>query len=213
MPAKGVDMSFFRNYEKVSPKVCYKLINREKNRALLERIPHIDFLDLSICFFYAYEDNVLGKGSITIYNSHMEMWNCTTEMLFQLAKKNTQRLFPWKLYSMWELVGSRELEEEETVLPGEIPMRVLTNRQKAQGAACMIYPGILERLALEAEENLYIIPSSIHEVILMPESQMDSPELMQDIIREVNGAHIEPEEILSDHLYFYDRLKNRVEIV
>jgi hypothetical protein len=213
MPDRRVDMEFFRNFEKVKSRICYKLINRDKNRALLERIPHIDFLDLCICFFYAYEDDVLGRGSIMIYNSHMEMWNCSTEILFRAAKMNTRRLFPWKVQNMYEMLCAG-LQRGKTSGPDEeLPMNVLTNEQKVQGAVCMIYPGVLERLALEAGGNLYVIPSSIHEVLLMPEADVRDPNQLKSTIWEVNAAYVEPEEILSDNLYFYDRLKNHIDIV
>ncbi len=92
-------------------------------------------------------------------------------------------------------------------------MQVLSNRQRVHGAACMIYPGVLGAAAKQAQENLYILPSSIHEVILMPQSEVDDIQCVRNMIREVNRTQVEPEEILSDNLYFYHHRKNRVEIV
>ena len=222
LPESDINMDFFREFEEVRPRICYKIINHGRNRGLLERIPHIDFLDLSICFFYAYQNETLGFGSILIYNSQMEMWNCSTETLLKLAQENTRRLFPWKAHDMGALL--RQLAECETLGRGklpeegeeepdeECPMRVLTNTRRLHGATCMIYPGLLGALAGEVDENLYILPSSIHEVILVPESAVDDPEVFKDMVREVNATQVEPEEILSDNLYFYKRLENRVEI-
>ncbi|MCM1090217.1 MAG: DUF5688 family protein [Butyrivibrio sp.] len=223
LPESNINMEFFREFEKVRPRICYKVINRSRNRGLLERIPHIDFLDLSICFFYSYQNEALGFGSILIYNSHMEMWGCSTETLLKLAQENTKRLFPWRTHDMGELL--RELIECEELGQGvlsdegeedadeECPMRVLTNKRRLHGATCMIYPGLLNMLADEMDEDLYILPSSIHEVILMPESEVDDPQMLMDMVREVNTTQVEPEEILSDHLYFYKRRENRVEVV
>lgn len=223
LPESNINMEFFREFEKVRPRICYKIVNHGRNRGLLERIPHIDFLDLSICFFYAYENEALGFGSILIYNSHMEMWNCSTETLLKLAQENTKRLFPWKTYDMGELLreliecealGRGKLSEEGQESPDEeCPMQVLTNTRRIHGATCMIYPGLLNSMAKEMDENLYILPSSIHEVILMPESAVDDPEVLRDMVREVNATQVEPEEILSDNLYFYQRQENRVEVV
>lgn len=223
MPQNNVNMDFFREFDKVRTGICYRVINRERNRVLLEHIPHVDFLDLSICFFYAYRSPELGAGSILIYNSHMEMWNSSTEALMALAQENTQRIFPWELQNMGELLaeqmkrgepecgqpvfGEGELQVEE------IPMQVLSNRQRVHGAACMIYPGLLSVVAEKAKENLYILPSSIHEVLLMPESEVDDTQCVIDMIREINRTQVEPEEILSDNLYFYHYPENRVEVV
>ena len=215
-------MNFFREFDRVRSGICYRVVNRKRNRVLLERIPHIDFLDLSICFFYAYQSDVLGSGSILIYNSHMEMWNCSTETLMQLAQDNTERLYPWEVHRMEDLLSEAlPWEEQETggLSSGEedeaegVPMRVLCNTQRIYGATCMIYPGVLHALAEEAGENLYILPSSVHEILLMPESEVDDTKYLQDMIREVNSTQVEPEEILSDNLYYYNRLEKRVEIV
>lgn len=220
MPADNIDMNFFRELDRVRSGICYRIVNRSRNRVLLERIPHVDFLDLSICFFYAYQSDALGSGSILIYNSHMEMWNCSTETLMRLARDNTERIYPWEIHRMEELLSEALPAEEwepEEALPGEgagsVPMRVLCNTQRIYGATCMIYPGVLRTLAQEAGENLYILPSSVHELLLMPESGVEDARYLQDMIREVNGTQVEPEEVLSDNLYLYDRRKNRVEIV
>ena len=115
----------------------------------------------------------------------------------------------------WEEWEARETQSD---CPGEeevaesVPMRVLCNAQRVYGATCMIYPGVLGTLAEEAGENLYILPSSVHEILILPESEVEDEQYLRDMIREVNGTQVEPEEILSDNLYFYDRLKNRVEI-
>lgn len=222
MPPGNINMDFFREFGKVCPGICYKVVNRGRNRALLERIPHIDFLDLSICFFYAYQNEALGYGSILIYNSHMEMWNCSTETLLRFAQENTRRIFPWKSHRLAELLqefagseagqGMTPAEAGEAVSDA-IPMRVLTNVRRTHGATCMIYPGVLGALASEINENLYILPSSIHEVIFMPESAVDGPRQLCGMVREVNATQVEPEEILSDNLYFYRRLENHVEIM
>ena len=203
-PADNVDMSFFRDYEKVRQRICYKLINTRKNRSLLEQIPHVDLLDLSLCFYYAYEDKVLGSGAILIHNNHMEMWNCTTEMLMQEAARNTERIYPMHLYQMGELL------KEYTGENMDVPMKVLTNEQRCHGATCMVYQGLLKKIADRMEDDLYILPSSIHEVILLPASEVEEKEKMQDIIQEVNRACVDPEEILSDSLYFYHRKENRI---
>lgn len=201
MPQEHVNMDFFREFDKVKSRICYRVINRERNRLLLEHIPHVDFLDLSICFFYAYQSSVLGSGSILVYNNHAAMWQSSTQDLMKLAQENTKRIFPWELQDMGELFQD------------DIPMRVLSNSQKIHGAACMLYPGVLREVAEKVQENLYILPSSIHEVILMPESVVDDTQYIRNMIREVNTVHVGREEILSDSLYLYHYQKNRVEIV
>lgn len=224
-PKRNVDMAFFREFEKVKDRICYRLIHAKKNESLLEKIPHIPFLDLAICFYYAYEGKALGNGSILIYNTHMEMWKTNLSELLYYAQNNTPRLFPWECNSM-ELVirnlmeergDSKSLrileEEEEKQLFDDLPMYIVSNRQKLHGAACMIYPAVFAKLAENFQSNFYIIPSSIHEVILLTDNGTESPSRLQEMIREVNKTQVEPEEVLSDSLYYFDRKENRIKIV
>ncbi len=97
MLREAVDMEFFRSFERVRDRICYRLIGRKGNEELLEDIPYIEFLDLAICFYYAYHGESLGDGTILVHNSHLELWDTCTAELFGLAKRNTQRLFPWDL--------------------------------------------------------------------------------------------------------------------
>lgn len=210
MPSDNVNMNFFRDFEKVKERICYRIINRERNRSLLERIPHIDFLDLSICFFYAYRDEVLGNGSILIYNNHMDAWHCNVETLLRHAGENTSCIFPGEIMNMGTLLGKFAGLSDESV---EIPMYVMSNEERTFGAASILYQGALVQAGKMLHENFYILPSSVHEVILLPEHAAGPVETMGDMVREINLTQVAPEEVLSDNVYFYDRLANHIRII
>ena len=107
----SADMTFFERFEDVKDRICCRLVGRERNWELLQEIPHVDFLDLSVCFYYAYSDEKLGEGSILIHNSHMEMWHTGTEELLQLALENTPKLFPWKCLTLEEMFAEADKSE------------------------------------------------------------------------------------------------------
>lgn len=211
-PNGDVDMSFFQQFEKVKDRICYRMISAERNKELLQKIPHKFYLDFAICFFYAYQGDALGNGSILIHNTHVDMWNTSLEELWKLAQENTGRLFPWENKSMESVIRElmlkkheiQEDELEEELFNHVVPMYVLSNRERLYGASCVLYPNVLEQLAQDLEANLFILPSSIHEVILLPDCHQDSPEQLQNMIKEINDTQVEPEEVLSDNLYYYD---------
>lgn len=215
---EAVDMKFFRSFEKVRDRICYRLIGRKGNEELLEDIPYIEFLDLAICFYYAYHGESLGEGTILVHNSHMELWDTCTAELFGLAKRNTQRLFPWVCSSiaevLGEITGEEDLQEpaEEEFLQ-EVPMQVLSNEKRTQGAVCMLYPGLLDKLAGEGKRNFYILPSSVHEVILLEDTGAGAAPELKKMVTEVNRTQVAPEEVLSDSLYYYDSADKRVKII
>ncbi len=227
-PCKNVNMDFFKSFEKVADRICYRLISAQANRMLLEQIPHVLFLDLAICFYYAYEGKELGTGTILIHNSHMEIWGTTTEELMRLAGENTRRLFPWECRSMLSLIegcedkpgrkGMGDPAEAEDFAEAEgfaegFSMLVLSNKQHINGAACILYPQVLEEIAQRTKTSFFILPSSIHETILIGDGGCNEGESLQKMVEEVNATQVEPEEVLSDRLYYYNSAEKSVKII
>lgn len=219
MPKGGINMGFYRNYEMVKDRICYRLVGRKENEDLLKDIPHTEFLDLAVCFYYAMDldKDGLGEGSILIRNAHMEAWGVSMEELLRQAQSNTPRIFPWEYIPLEKIMAGIMQEEGEEFIPEdrswEVPMKVLSNRKRMYGAACMLYPGVLEGIAAKEKSSLYIIPSSLHELILLPDDGIVSAEELKKMIFEVNRTQVIPEEVLSDSLYYYDRTKEEIIIV
>ena len=214
VPDRSIDMEFFKDFGKVQNRICFRLVGQSGNEELLKDIPYVEFLDMAVCFFYAYKGKDLGEGSILIHNSHMRMWECSVADLMELAQQNTPALFPWRCCTMEEVIREMiDRDRQEELLAGEVPMKVLSNRQRMNGAACLIYPEVLERLAEEYKTDLYILPSSIHETILLADSGNERPGELKSMIVQVNRTQVAPEEVLTDSLYRYDRGKKRVEII
>ena len=217
LPTETVDMDFFNEFDKVKERIAYKLINAERNKELLSQIPHICFLDLAICFYYAFSHKTLGNGSILVYNRQVETWKTNTVELLRLAQKNTGELFGMELVPMQELL-MKLLPEEETGIQVEstfdfskdVWMQILTNKGRIFGAACILYPGVLQRIADEVQANLYILPSSVHEVILIAVTGEEDIHLLKRMVREVNATQVLPEEVLSDSVYYFDREKREI---
>ena len=152
----------------------------------------------------------------------MELWQTNTLELLELARKNTPAIFPERVYSMEEILGEllREKREQSIAEADEyreflrtVPMRILSNQQKAHGAGCLLYEGVLEKLAVNYDSSYYILPSSIHEVILLPDNGQESVEHLKNMIHEVNSTQVAPEEVLSDSLYYYDFDRKKLRIL
>ena len=76
-----------------------------------------------------------------------------------------------------------------------VPMYVLTNRQRLNGACCILYQDVLKQVAGRLGDSLYILPSSIHEVIAIPASASGNPKELSQLVQEINIAEVAPEEI------------------
>ncbi len=203
----NLDMAFFEDYEKVKDRIFHKLVNYEKNRKLLEDVPHFTWYDLAIVFYYALEEKVLGSASILIHNSHLAMWGKTAEELYETAEGNMRRNMPELLVPMYRLV--EEMTGLKMKEAASLDMYVLTNQAKLNGASVMLYSQKIGELAEELGTDLLILPSSVHEVLLLPDDS--EHDFYRQMVREVNETQVEPEEVLSDHLYRYDRKKAKIE--
>ncbi len=195
-----IDMEFFREFTKVKERIAYRLINAEQNKELLEQIPHIIFMDLAICFYYAFQHEQLGEGMILIYNSHMKMWNTNHQELMKLAQENTPKLFPTLIITMDMILQNMSQVEADRMEP----LYVLTNQQRCQGAACILYSEMLENIAKKLGGSYYILPSSIHEVILLRDKGTEDAKELHEVILEANSTQLLKEEILSDYPYYYN---------
>lgn len=216
---QSVDMRYFLNYESVQQRIIYKLVNTEKNRELLEDVPHIEFLDLSIVFQCMVAQEEFGTASILIHNVHMKLWDVSVENLYQAAKENTQRLQEYEIKSMADVLceimreddpentDSEDLAEE---FPDSVPMYVLSNKNRVEGAVCILYPDLVRDFAEAIGSSFYIIPSSVHEVLLLPAGHDGESEEIKSMIREINDTQVSTEEILSYSLYFYDREERKI---
>lgn len=203
--AVSVDTSFYRDFQKVKDQIVCKLINYEKNRELLDRIPYVPYLDLAIVFYYRLEHKEIGSGTIQIYDSHLEMWQISKEELYRIARKNTENLMPYAFYSMFdvmqEIMGQDEAGEECGDEP--FPMYVLTNQEKNLGAVEMVFDHILNQIGEKLQEDYYILPSSIHEVIIVPASAAPARKELEEMVQDINASQVLPQEVLSDHVYYY----------
>lgn len=202
--------SLLQNYEELKGKFACKLIHRGKNEKLLNDIPYVPWMDLAIVVFVLLEVSPYGTATVLVRKEHLEIWGLTEAQLFDEAKKNTPILLPYQFCPMRKLlreicpyaVDEGEAEEES--------LYVLSNKLRSFGAASMLYEGILEKVGQKLGENYYILPSSIHEVIVVPESKSPVKQDLEEMVREINETQVEEEEVLSDRVYYFSRKENRL---
>ena len=207
----GVDN--FADFQKAIPHICYQLINLEKNRALLETMPHREFLDLALVYYYRTE-YPLHSAHLMIRSEHIECWGISEEVLHETAEKNTRKVLPCHFMSIGQVIagisGDEEVERMAENCRSDEGMYVLTNEEKYLGAVCIVYPGVLKRIADTFCGSFFILPSSIHECIIVPELEEDYEKELQDLVCEVNRVYVSEEEVLSDSVYYYEREKERL---
>lgn len=210
LPVENMDFSFFTDYDKIKYQIIYKLINYNQNQKILEDVPHYRFLDLAIVFCCYLPDMPDGNATILIHNHHLGIWKISADLLYELAIKNTPILLPYEITGMEDalkkICPEFCLPDSESDGLTETPsMYVLTNTEKLYGASAMLYPDVISYFADSVNCDLYILPSSIHEVLLLPKKSDSDIIALNLIIQDVNASQVPKEEILSDHAYIFER--------
>ena len=208
------DVNILKHFDTIKDKIVYKVVNYRSNEKLLEQVPHKRILDLAVVF-YCLLDNEYGRSATAlIYNNNLKNWNVTIDDVYKAALKNTPDLLHSKIRSMAALFGKCgvNVDGEEVDLKDYVPsdMYVLTNESKLNGAACILYENVLYDFAQKLGADLYILPSSVHEVILLPKLSMFEKDELVNMVKEVNTEGVAADEVLSDHVYEYNRTERLI---
>lgn len=195
------DVSSFTDWNRVQGNIVYKLINGNANKELLSDVPFkkVDGTDLVLVFMVLVKVNGQ-NGTILIHNSHLEGWGVTVEDLYVLAEKNTPALFPAQIEGMPNFIASI------TGAPvDDNPLTIVTNEDRTNGACVILYKDVLKKIAVEkGVDKLYVIPSSVHECLVLPATEAFKKDYLDGIVREVNETTLAPNEVLGNCVYTYD---------
>ena len=193
-----------------SNKITYRLVSKERNKQFLESVPHLPFLNMAVVFYIIHHVSKEGMESICVTNELAGKWGLSAKSLYIIAEKNTPILLPPVIDTMEHTLELLMGEINCAIEPAgdsnkPIPMHIMTNKYQINGASVLLYNGLLDGLAEKLGTDLYVIPSSIHELIIMPaEDGSLSLSKLSDMVKEINENHVKEEEILSDCAYYYD---------
>lgn len=217
----------------ISSRIVFRLINSSLNKERLSELPHIIIENMAKVYVVVHDINVDGVSSIMITNDLLSLWNMSPEKLDELSNINTPKLFPSIIKNMNECICDilSDQKEDFTIEDDEHfeeflndyikdmssreneRMYVLSNNKGINGAGTILYPNVLQELASKLNSDLYILPSSIHEVILLPARDRMSSRALRDMVIDVNSSQVAPEEVLSNEIYYYDLSTDEFHIV
>lgn len=205
------DTSLITNFNLVKDRIIFQIVNTERNSALLETIPSVKFHDLSIIFKICFENSSYGTATAMITNRIMDFWSVDIDTICQMAMKNTPAIQESVLCRMEDVL--KELMPKAVMIPSlGIDMFVLTNKLKNCGCGCILYPYVLEDFSTRMGKDIFILPSSRHEVLLLPDNGMNSREL-KEMVMDVNKTQVSREDFLSDNVYHYSRETKQITIL
>lgn len=214
--ADHFDPELFSDYSRIKDKLFIRISDADVNKELLSDIPHRNINGLAVTCHIMVEISDGNVGSVMVNNDMLRSLDVSFDEIFQEAMENSPEILPPSIQSMEDVLGRlagfgfgrevpREFESQLDAIDFKNDlMVVLTNRESVNGASAILYPDILHRIGERAGSNLFILPSSVHEVILVADNgSMKLPELSA-MVKEINWTQIAPKDRLSDTVYHYD---------
>lgn len=192
--------------KKIAKKSLFvKLVNTERNESLVEQSISKEFLDLSAVVRVVLKMDKEGMASMALSKGDAEILGMTEEEIYAAALANTLRLFPPKLMNLWGYVEQNigiGLPYEED----EVTTYILTNQKEVDGAIYFMSPEVVGAIAEALEDDLYILPCSVNEVLLVRASELeDGVDELKEMVRDANETVVSEKDILSYSVYHYDK--------
>ena len=208
-----IDVKGLQDYETARPLLAIRLCDPEKNQEYLKDKPHTACGELAATYRIQIMEDSNGTASAVVTNDMLNLWGITQEQFHDdtVATESTRN--PVCFYTMDDVMSEMMLSAKPTNLfnrpelveTGAVPMYVLTSQSKMDGAGVLARDGVLEKIGELIGSNFYVLPSSIHEVLIVPDNGNMQTKELEDMVKEVNATQVAPEDLLSDKVQYYDR--------
>ena len=209
----GINTNILSDFEKCKGRLCVQLSN---NKYVARNVPHRDICDLTLTMRVNINGGIDGflledKLAFAIVdNTMLNEWGVTdVDSLFDLAIKNSRRLFPEIITSLYDILKKHSFRtlSKEIAFSKLVPIHVVTSSRGTGGAAAIFYPQVADLLCAEFNDDILILPSSIHEVLVLPLNACKllgrSADDLKSLVKMVNLEEVAPEDQLSDNVYIY----------
>lgn len=214
------DIGRIMDYDRVKKNLFMRLSAAEKNKDLLEHAPHIRKEDLAITFHIMLDQSDKGTATTMINDNMMEAYGIDLDQLYQDALLNSPVICPAQIENMGEALSRMMIEDMKSAgAPPEViqemekdlkesnkdnPMTIITNDRLVDGASAIFYPGVMDLVGERMQGDYFILPSSVHETLVVPDDGRVSLQELTDMVKEVNMTQVSPEDQLTDQVYHYD---------
>lgn len=211
-----IDVATLTDYEQMKDRLVMEVVSTEANKEMLANIPHKEMEDMSIVYRFEMESDENGRATILATNQILETMGVTAEQLHADAVENAPRIKPMEIKGMSEVLSEMMgMSPEEMAMMGMSPdpadekIFVATVPDKVHGAGVLAYQDFMDQAAERAGGDFYILPSSIHEILIVPDTGEMSLKDLENMVHDVNATQVAPEDKLTDSVYHYDA-KNKI---
>lgn len=209
---EGVD-----DYENMRTKLLMEVVSAEANKELLETVPHKLLEDMAIIYRFDATEIAGDGASIVLTNVLLDKFGVSAEQVHQDAVKFAPQNRPLEIKGMGEVLAAQMGVDDPSVLgfdydPEDEKMFVASVAGNILGAGILAYEEFMDKAAERVGGSFYLLPSSIHEVLLVPDNGTFDLRALENMVREVNATTVDPKEKLTDSVYHYDAEKKLFEL-
>lgn len=205
-----IDVATLSDYSQMKGKLAMEVVSAETNKEMLETVPHQNIEDMAVVYRFVLTSDDEGRASILVTNQLLESMGVTPEQLHADALENAPQIKPAEIKGMSEVMAEM-MGVEQAEMMGIIPMApedeqmfVATVPDKIHGAGVIAYQDFMDKAAERVGGDFFILPSSIHEILIVPDNGNMNLKDLEAMVKEVNATQVSPEDKLTDSVYHYD---------
>lgn len=204
------DIDSFTDYSQMKEKLAMEIVSAETNKEMLENVPHKNMEDMAVVYRFVLNSEEQGRASILVTNQMLDTMGITAEQLHKDAMEIAPQLNPAEIRGMSEvmveMMGPEQAEMMgiTPVAPEDEQLFVATVPDKTHGASVLAYQNFMDQAAERVGGDFYILPSSIHEILIVPDNGRMQLQELEAMVRDVNATQVAPCDKLTDNVYHYD---------
>ena len=203
------------DFAAMKEKIVFQVVNTKENQEMINLCPHRDFMDLSIVYRVIVNVDEHGVSGFLITHDIANVEDLTEALLYRLAKKNTKKIFPFKserieetMSRMMKRWGATDKDVENSFdgmdnVPAKERVYVISNEYEFFGANALLYTDVLKKVVNNIGTDCYILPSSVHDLVILSTETFSESAKLISLVRETNSEHVRTTDRLSDSIYKY----------
>ena len=205
-----INVEDLTDYSKMKDKLAMEVVSAETNAEMLETVPHQKMEDMAVVYRFVLSSDEDGRASVLVTNQMLETMGVTPEQLHADAMENAPQLKPVEIKGMTEVLAELMGVEQAEMMgvgplaPEDEQMYVASVPDKVHGAGVLAYENFMDQAAERAGGDFFILPSSIHEVLIVPDNGQMDLKTLENMVKEVNATQVAPQDKLTDSVYHYD---------
>ncbi len=203
------DIDAFKDYANMKSTLAMEVVSAERNADLLQTVPHKDMEDMAVVYRFVLGDTAAGTGTILVTNQMLDNYGITAEQLHEDAMHNAPEIRPLVIEGMGQVLARQMGVDDLEMLGLNIPpeqeqMFVATVEGNVHGAGVIAYEDFMDKAAERVDGSFYILPSSVHELLIIPDNGKFDLRSLENMVKEVNATTVDPIDQLTDSVYHYD---------